>query len=231
MKNMPEFESLEQMAAATATRLVQAAAGYAFGVFNDKRFRQLAEFEKLSQTEHDRIFNELIVAGDILVMLVLEAPDLRIDPDVRGYLTDLNKRIPKAHVEYLKELGIEAKYLKEWEQLIAMRYEEYARDRHGVRAAAMDIESAEKELDLDSLSKIQLLVPLQAVAIGCHDHICRGKTEGRDDLFKLILKSLSKFYLEFRVGLEVGRITPLMRARVAVKRLFRRIRKLLTGRS
>jgi hypothetical protein len=57
----------------------------------------------------------------------------------------------------------------------------------------MKIESAEKRLDLDGLSRIQLLVPVQAVSIGCHHHICRGNTEGQDDLFKDILKSLSKF--------------------------------------
>ncbi|MBI4763692.1 MAG: hypothetical protein HY787_03695 [Deltaproteobacteria bacterium] len=37
-----------------------------------------------------------------------------------------------------------------------------------VRAAAMQLESTEKPLDLQDLSKIQLLVPVQAVSIGCH---------------------------------------------------------------
>ena len=103
-----------------------------------------------------------------------------------------------------------------------MRYEEYARDKHDVRAAAMQIESAEKGLDLDGLSKIQMLVPVQAVTIGCHHHICRGETDGRDELFKLTLKLLSKFYVELRVRLEGGKITPLTRAQVALKRLFHR---------
>jgi hypothetical protein len=76
---------------------------------------------------------------------------------------------------------------------------------------------------LDGLAKIQMLVPVQAVAIGCHHHICRGETEGRDDLFKLTLKSLSIFYAELRVRLEGGRITPLTRARVALKRIVRRM--------
>lgn len=105
-----------------------------------------------------------------------------------------------------------------------MRYEEYARDRHDVRAAAMRIESSEKSLDIDNFSRIQLLVPVHGVAIGCHHHICRGETEGRDDLFKLTLRSLSKFYVKLRVGLERGRITALTRARVGLKRILRRIR-------
>ena len=179
----------------------------------------------MSQVEQDRIFNELVVAFVVLIMLLLEAPDLRVDSDLRGYLTALNKAIPKTHVEHLRSLGLQTEHLRDWEKLIAMRYEEYARDRHDVRAAAMQIESAEKELDLKDLSKIQMLVPVQAVAIGCHHHICRGNTTGLDEVFKLTLKSLSMFYVEVRLRLEVGPITPLRRASVAIKRMLRRIAK------
>ncbi|MBI2359476.1 MAG: hypothetical protein HYV04_11355, partial [Deltaproteobacteria bacterium] len=193
----------------------------AFHLFRDKQFRRLAGIDQLSQTEQDRIFNELVVASLVLIMLLLEAPDLRVAREFQSYLAGLNKRIPKAYVDHLEALGIESSHLRDWEKLIAMRYDEYARDRHDVRAAAMQIESSEKRLDLDDLAKIQMLVPVQAVAIGCHHHICRGDTEGRDDLFKLTLRSLSMFYVELRVRLEGGRITPLTRARVALKRMFR----------
>jgi hypothetical protein len=223
--NSPQFESLDQMAGTTAAALAQAAAGTAFQLFRDKQFRRLAGLEQLSQTEQDRIFNELVVACVVLIMLVLEAPDLRVAGEFRHYLSDLNTRIPKAYVDHLRTLGVETKHLRDWEKLIAMRYEEYARDRHDVRAAAMKIESSEKALDFDDLSKIQMLVPVQAVAIGCHHHICRGDTEGRDDLFKLTLRSLSRFYAELRVRFEGGRITPLTRARVALKRIRRLMRR------
>ncbi|MBW2169845.1 MAG: hypothetical protein JRG69_11415 [Deltaproteobacteria bacterium] len=227
--NKPKFESLDQMADSTAAALVQAAAGSAFHLFRDKQFRRLGNFEQLSQTEQDRIFNELVIASLVLIMLVLEAPDLRVAREFRDYLADLNKKIPKAYVDQLRTLGIKTRHLRDWEKLIAMRYEEYARDRHDVRAAAMQIESSQKVLDLDDLSKIQMLVPVQAVAIGCHHHICRGDTEGRDDLFKLTLRSLSGFYVEVRVRLEGGRITPLTRARVALKRILRRIKDAKKG--
>ena len=220
----PRFDSLEQMAEATAMNMAQGAAHWAFKLFEDKEFRRLAGFDKLSREEHDRIFNELVVAGLVLIMLILEAPDLRLDEDLRGYCRDLNKRVPKAYLDYLRQTGIEDRYLKDWEKLIGMRYDEYARDRHNVRAAAMQIEGADKDLNVNDLSKIQLIVPVQAVAIGCHHHNCRGATEGRDELFKVTLRSLSKLYLELRVGLEVGKITPLMRAWVAVKRTVRRLR-------
>ena len=219
----PASESLEQMAEATAAGLAQAAAGAAFQLFREKQFRRLAGFEQLSQVEQDRIFNELVVAFVVLIMLLLEAPDLRVAGEFRDYLAGLIKSVPKAHVNHLRTLGVETNHLRDWEKLMNMRYEEYARDRHDVRAAAMQIESAEKSLDLDDLSKIQMLVPVQSVAIGCHHHICRGDTEGRDDLFKLTLRSLSMIYVELRVRLEGGRITPLTRARVALKRVLNRI--------
>jgi len=221
----PACESLDQMADTTAAGLVQAAAGSAFQLFRDKQFRRLAAIEQLSQAEQDRIFNELVVALVVLIMLLLEAPDLRGAGEFRGYLATLNKTIPKAHVDQLRTLGVETNHLQDWEKFIAMRYEEYARDRHNVRKAAMQIESAEKRLDLDDLSKIQMLVPVQAVAIGCHHHICRGDTEGRDDLLTLMLRSLFQFYVELRVRLEGGRITPLTRARVALMQLLRRVGK------
>ena len=221
--DLPAWESLEQMADVTAAGLAQSAASAAFHLFSEKQFRRSAGFEQLSQVEQDRIFNELVVAFLALIMLLLEAPDLRAAGELRDYLAGLNKAIPKAYVNHLKTLGVEKNHLRDWEKLIAMRYEEYARDRHDVRAAAMQIESAEKSLDLDDLSKIQMLVPVQAVAIGCHHHSCRGKTEGQDDLFKLTLRSLSMFYVELRVRLEGGRITPLMRARAALKRMLHRI--------
>jgi hypothetical protein len=185
----------------------------------------LAGFEGLSQTEQDRIFNELVVSYVVMIMLLLEAPDLRVPADFKAYLAGLKRKIPKAHVDHLRSLGVQNIHLQDWEKLIDMRYDEYARDRHDVRAAAMQIESSEKTLDMDSLSRIQMLVPVHAVAIGCHHHVCRGETEGRDDLFKLTLKSLSKFYVDIRVRMEGGNITPLKRARVALKRLVRRKHK------
>jgi hypothetical protein len=220
----PQIESLDQMAEETAAVLVQAAGSSAFQLFKDKQFRRLARFEQLSQTEQDRIFNELVVAAVVLIMLVLEAPDLRIAAEFRGYLSDLSKKISKAHLDYLKSMGVQTGHLRSWEKLIAMRYKEYARDRHDVRAAAMEIESAEKGLNLDNLSRIQMLVPVQTVAIGCHHHICRGDTKGRDDLFKLTLNSLSGFYVQLRSRFEGGRITPLMRLRVKLKRILRNLR-------
>jgi len=215
-----QFESPEQMADATAAGLVQVAAHNAFQLFRDKDFRRWVSFDIISQIEQDRIFNELVVSYIVLILLLLEAPDLRDPPrEFRDYLLALKDKIPKAHLDYLRKLGLEAEHLQGWEKLIELRYEEYAKDRHEVRSAAMQVESSEKALDLNTLSKIQMLVPVQTVAIGCHHHVCRKETKGRDELFKLTLRSLSRFYVHIRIRLEGGKVTPLMRARVALKRV------------
>jgi len=208
------------MADATAAGLVQVAAHEAFQLFRHKEFRRLVSFDIQSQIEQDRIFNELVVSYIVLLLLLLEAPDLRIPREFRDYLKDLKEKIPRAYVDYLKTLRVAAEHLGDWEKLIGLRYEEYARDRHEVRAAAMEVESSEKALNLDDLSNIQMLVPVQTVAIGCHHHVCRGETKGRDELFKLTLKSLSKFYVDIRIRFEGGKVTPLTRARVALKRVI-----------
>jgi hypothetical protein len=217
-KDPSEMSSPEELAAETARALDVAAAHYAHALYWHKDFQTLAELDGMDQTEQDRIFNELVVGCIVLVMLGLEAPDLRVDDDLKGYLKELRDAMPAAHARYLEEMGVESKYLNDWTKLINMRFEEYARDRHDVRAAAMKLRSQEADLDLKELSGIQLLVPLQAVAIGAHHHICRGKSEGNDELFKCILKHLSKFYVHFRAMMEGRKITPLTRARVAVHR-------------
>jgi len=213
------FESLEQITGATASKLVEAAAHHAFGLFREKEFRRLADFDALSQVEHDRIFNELLVSNLVLIMHVLEAPDLRVPSEVRDHLINVKEAVPKAHMDSLQALGLEPEHLRDWEKLLSLRCDEYAKDRHEVRAAAMQLEAAGKTLDLDDLSKIQMLVPVQTVAIGCHRHVCRGKTEGRDELFKLTLRSLSRFSVAFRIQLEGGKITFLTRVRMALRRM------------
>jgi len=206
----------------TAPALVEIAAQSAFGLFNEKQFRDLAHFAQLSQVEQDRIFNELLTAFLVLTMLLLEAPDLNVDDNGRARLRRIAKSTPTTHLKYLESLGLEAAHVQDWGKLLGMRYEEYAHDRHDVRAAAMQLSSAEKQLDLDELSKIQLLVPVQSVAIGCHAHVCRGETKGNDELFKLVLKSLSRFYFELRFKLEGRRITPLTRTKLLARKFLHR---------
>lgn len=199
--------SPEKMASFLGRSLATTAAQKAFELFNEKEFRELLNWESLSQLERDRIFNELVVSGLVMLMLLCESPDLRMEDEMKEYLGLVKDKIGWGYVEILKENGVERKYLKDWEKLVRMRYDEYAKDRLEVRSAAMEVEAGEDGLDQKKLEGIQILLPVHTVAIGCHHHICRGKTEGKDELFKLILKWLGNFYVEIRIRMEGGKIT------------------------
>ncbi len=213
-------KSPQEINAATADNLDRAATRYAQRIYWDKSFLSLANIDALDPGEQDRIFNELISACIVMIMLTCDAPDLRIRADMRAQIASLCDLLPAAHSRQLAELGIELQFQKQWEELITMRYDEYRRDKHDVRAANMQNESDGKGLGTDALAKIQVLVPIQTVAIGCHHHICRQMTDGRDDLFKLILKHLSEFYFDLRLTLEGRRPTLCTRARFALRRLL-----------
>lgn len=216
---------LQKVATITAAGLDRLVNHYAFTYFRDKKFRQLVNFDQLEQVEQDRIFNELVLAPLTLIMITLESPDLRVPDEMKDYYLLLKDQIPKAHIETLKGYGIEKKYLDDWEKLIEMRYQEYSNDKPKAREAAMELESRENNLNTKTLENIQLLLPVQTVAIGCHYHICRQKVKGKDELFKYTLRWLSKFYLEVRVPMEGGKITRWGRIRMGFRHLINRVIK------
>jgi hypothetical protein len=98
-------DALEEMAEKTAAALAEAAAHLAFRLFYDKKIRRLAAFDVLSQTEQDRVFNELVVAFLVLIMLVLEAPDLRVDEDYKEYLAEMKKEMSPAQVTWMPAMA------------------------------------------------------------------------------------------------------------------------------
>jgi len=213
-------DSPERMVGVMGQSLATATAQKAFEFFSDKKFRNFLGWENLSQLERDRIFNELVVSGLVMLMLLCESPDLRMEEGIKDYLRSVKDKIGREYVEILKENGVERKYLNDWEKLVQMRYNEYAKDKHEVRSAAMEVEAAEDGLDLKKLEGIQMLLPVHTVAIGCHHHICRGKTEGKDELFKLILKWLGNFYVEIRVTMEGGKITWWKRLKSKLRHIY-----------
>jgi len=227
LKHPSEMTSHEEVAEQTAMALDIAATQYAHTMYWDKEFQKLAKLSSLNQADQDFVFNELIVGCIVLVMLSYEAPDLNIDDEMKGYFKTLRDMMPEAHIKYLQNMGLKSRHLKDWKKLINMRFEEYARDRHDVRSAAMKLRTADRDLDLDSLAGIQLMVPLQAVAIGTHNHICRGKTEGRDELFKCILNMLAKFYTHLRLNTLGKKLSVYQRFRMATHVAMRRLARKL----
>ena len=212
-----KLPSPQKMAKITAAGLDQVATSVALALFNDKTYIQLTGLNEMAQLEKDRILNELILAGITVIMLTLEAPDLRISRDFKEYFRLLKDEIPKAHLAQLKELGIENKHVKLWKKLIEMRYDEYAQDRLKARSAAMEYDSRKKDLTSKDLDGIHLFLPAFTVAVGCHHHICRGKTEGHDLAFKYLMKKLSRFYVTVRAAIEGGHLTSVGRAKIATR--------------
>jgi hypothetical protein len=181
--------------------------GSAFGTFTDTTFRHVAGFGTVPQMEHDRIFNEVILAPMTLAMLTLEAPDLRVDEQKKTRYLAVRRILPETHTSLLSRYGIEPPHLVHWDKLAGLRYSEYKADMEKVREAALTVERKAQPVTPKVLAEIGLVIPVQAVAIGAHHHIVRGKTVGRDDLFRYIHSWLSKFYLDIRIPLEGGKIT------------------------
>ena len=214
---------IEDLARATADKLAEAAAQCAYKIFCDKQFRALACFDQLDQTEQDRIFNELLVSALLLIMLTFEAPDLDVPSDHHEYLKHVAEDIPRAHIRALRKLGVEQEHLDIWDKLIRMRYEEYQQSRLHIRAAAMELEELERELDADGLDRIALMLPVEVIAIGCHKHVCRSQTDGRDELFKVQLRAFAKFFIHIRLLTQGRRVTWWMQLLLLYIRLRRRI--------
>lgn len=210
-KHLPSLTKMAQITAVGLDRMVNHTG---FRIWDDRTYRSLIHFDKLPQLERDRIFNELILAGLGVIMLTLDAPDLRVDKEMKQYYALLRDELPRAHVAELRRLGAEKKHLKTWKKLIAMRYDEYSQAKHNARSAAMEYESQEKQLTSADLDGIHLYLPPFTVAVSCHKHIVRGKTEGYDLAFKYLMKKLSRFYVIARAAIEGRRITPFIRLRM-----------------
>lgn len=223
----PSAANLQKMPPLIARMLDQAAIGWTGKMYNGRQFQKLAKLDSLTKTEQERIFNEVILAPLTMLMLTFEAPDLNQPDEFKDFLRSVRDEIPKVHVAYLKEIGVEKKFLKLWDKLLAMRFEEYARDKLDARQAMMDDKAKEEMLEMSGLREINLLVIPFTVAVGCHQHICRGKGMKNQELFKYLMKELSRFYLQFRLIAEGIRLTPGKKLRLKARHLARDVKKSL----
>lgn len=220
-----EPNTAEERVKWVAHDLVWKAWRQAFKLFRDRKFRELTNFKNLEQVEQDRIFNELSATAVLLVVFTLEAPDLRVPPDFKEFIAYLKDEIPKAHIDQLRKLGLEEKYLEIWRKLLDMRYEEYQKDKHKVREAAMEIQSLQATLTNDDLNTIQLGLPVKTLAIGTLFHIRRGKDNPEDPLFKMLLDWLGWFYLDVRLSTEGVKVPWWKRIWVNTRRRLRSIKR------
>ena len=128
-----------------------------FEFWQDSEFRKLVSFDSLSQTEQDRIFNEVLVTGLGLLVLYLDSAVAEIA---------LTK-----HQVYFDKL----------QKLIDMRLEENREDYQ----LALGESSNWKEFNGD-LKMRKTWAQIETVTIDGLSHIRRGKVKKDDPLWKML---------------------------------------------
>jgi len=172
-----------------------------FCAFQDNKFRELAYFKKLPVSEHDRIFNELEVAGVCLAIFYLRAIKPLVKPDDYHFWQNAEEHLPKQLQKILMDYGADGSSAKLLKQLIDMRYEEYEELAKKVRDANDDKKTEFKTLPPEMK---QVAAAVQATAIGTTDHIRRGKVKEKDPLIQYLIGWFLS--LQKRIGKFVGNL-------------------------
>ena len=157
-----------------ARKITEMIADESYHLFRDKKFRRLNNFEKIDQVEQDRIFNEIVVSGLALAVLMFEAlAELNSEnrKDLEQLFLNLKVETTSYYGNWLKEMGTEVEFADLWKGLIEMRCDEYHKDRD------------EYLKDI----KIKANPWKHIVSIGGFRHITRGKGKAEDELFKIFI--------------------------------------------
>jgi len=178
-------EEIIEMLDHAAEKLAEAVASLSFDVWNRKDFRLFVNFPNISQTEQDRIFNELEVC--ILGLMVLKFDDgiSRKDKEFGLMLVHFENKLIEGFLNLFRNLKVEEKYVKQWRTLIDMRLSEYRKDYK------IAIKESEKMKELDENEDLKISwARIETITIDCLTHIRRGTVEERDPLWKFLRKWL-----------------------------------------
>lgn len=163
----------------------------AFRIFTESKFRELALFSKLPVSEHDRIFNELEVAGVCLALFYFEVMKPFTKPGDFHFWREVEENLTKQLQRKLMGYGVDSDNVKLMRQLIDMRYSEYKQVARGVWTAN---DFGGSEFGALPPEKKHIAVDLQAIAVGTADHIRRGKIKEGDPLIKHLVGWLLDLY-------------------------------------
>ena len=155
-----------------------------FHTFKEDKFRELARFRKLPVSEHDRIFNELAVAGVCLPIFYLHAVKRLVKPEDYHFWQNVAEQLPRQFQKKLISYGVDGGNAKLMRELIEMRYAEYEELLRMVR----DVNDNNLESEFKTLPSEMKWIgsAIQAVAIGTTDHVRRGKVEEGDKLIRYL---------------------------------------------
>lgn len=176
--SMIDYDEIKKIGDNSAQLVAQAS----FKIWQEKDCRKMIDFEKISQTEQDRIFNELEVSFIGLFVLHLDSLKLQINSDEGlEIISKLQTAITSGFLQIYRELKIEQKNLNRWEVLIGMRIAEYRRDFELLMKESKKMKEFEKD---DQLKFVWARV--ETITLDCLSHIRRGKLEQKDPLRRLL---------------------------------------------
>jgi len=132
----------------------------------------MLNFSKIDQIEQDRMFNEFVVTGLSLAILMSETIS-QLNEEKSNSFKKFKDEMFIYYPDWLKELGVEEKYCEIWRKLIEMRCDEYRKDFEEYQGRP------------PNPKKVNPWVSV--VAIGGLHHLRRGKTSPEDSLFKHLL--------------------------------------------
>lgn len=166
-----------------------------FFIFQERNFRELARFNKLPTSEHDRIFNELEAAGICLIIFYLEIAKSFVKPGDFYFWRDVGEFLLKQFQRKLISYGVDSSDAKLMREFIEIRSKEYDKLAEEIK----DI-NEEEELEFKNLlpEKKRFLSLLEGIAIGMTEHIRRGEIKEEDPLIQYSIKWL--LFLQGEIG-------------------------------
>ncbi|MBI5220209.1 MAG: hypothetical protein HY978_00020 [Candidatus Liptonbacteria bacterium] len=160
-----------------------------FNLFQEDKFRERASFSKLPTVEHDRIFNELEVAGICLAMFYLRAVKSLVRPENYHFWQEVEEHLPKQLQKIMLGFGISGSNAKLMRQLVDMRRAEY--EELAKIAQNINIEHDEEFRALPPEMK-WFAAAMQATAVGTVKHIRRGKYQEKEPLVQYLVEWLMR---------------------------------------
>lgn len=164
-----------------------------FRLFRGEQFRTLALFKKLPTAEHDRIWNELVVAGILTLTVCLDAMPSLVRPEDFHFWRKVQEHAPKQFQRELMHYGVSSANAKLMRELIDMRGKEYK----DLARQTREINEFENKLFRDLTDDMRhVAASIQATAIGTVDHIKRGKLAPGDPLIRFLAHWLFGLYTQ-----------------------------------
>lgn len=174
-------------------KLAEMVAQISFDLWQKDNFHTLINFDQISKTEQDRIFNEL-------ELTILGFLTLNLDYALSRTLGRASQRVLKTLQEEIKigflnlfiSLGIEDKFIQEWKTLINMRFDEYRKD---YKLALKESESM-KEFEGKENFRI-IWARVETLTIDGLSHIRRGNVKKGDSLWRYLRRFLTELDVNF----------------------------------